>query len=231
MKNPGWLIDFVDIIYPDSCLGCDTPLVSNEQCLCVYCRAELPFTHFHTHTENRILNIFKGRCLLQKATSYLHFSKGGIVQSLMHALKYKARKEVAAVMGSMAAHDLMKSGFFDDIDLIIPIPLHPKKLASRGYNQSELLARAMAETAELPLVTENLIRTTFSETQTKKTRFARWLNVKSIFKVNDPEQLHQKHILLVDDVVTTGSTIESSVVQLETIPGIRISLFTLAVAQ
>lgn len=207
------------------------PLVANEECLCLYCRDELPKTNFHTIPENPVLAIFKGRCLLQKATSYLYFSKGGIVQSLMHSFKYKGRTEAGEVMGRMAGEELTEAGFFEDIDLVMPIPLHPKKLAKRGYNQSEILARHLAIPAGIPVSTDNLVRVRVSETQTKKSRFARWLNVESIFKVIHPEMLKGQHILLVDDVVTTGSTIEGSVVQMETIPGIKISLFTLAMAK
>lgn len=231
MKNPGWLNDFVDIIYPNACIGCETPLVTNESCLCVYCLAELPKTNFHTYTDNEVLNIFKGRCKLEKATSYLYYAKGGIVQKSLKALKYRGRQEVGALLGTMAATELMETGFLKDIDVLLPIPLHPKKLARRGFNQSEIVAQAISEVSEIPVSNNNLVRITHSDTQTKKSRFARWLNVESIFSVLDEESFQYKHLLLIDDVVTTGSTVEGSVIKMESIQGIRISLFTVAMAK
>ncbi len=231
MNNVSWLGDFIDVIYPSSCLGCQTPLVGNESHICTYCISELPKTDFHQIEDNVILRTFSGRCLLQKASSYLHFSKGGIVQALLHALKYKGRTEVGELLGTMAGSELYQDGFFDDIDFVVPIPLHPKKLKKRGYNQSEILASALSATSNINLNTDNLIRVEFTETQTRKSRFARWLNVETVFQVSHPKLFENKHILLVDDVVTTGSTVEGCVAQMERIPGIRISLFTLAYAQ
>ena len=141
MQKFGWLNDFMDVIYPTSCLGCDQPLVANEAHICLYCRSELPKTNLHKIPENEVLRIFNGRCLLQKASSYLYFSKGGIVQSLMHAFKYKGHTEIGSLLGQMAGKELGNDGFFQDIDFLVPVPLHPKKLAKRGYNQSEIFAQ------------------------------------------------------------------------------------------
>ncbi len=231
MNNPEWLGDFIDVIYPASCVGCQTPLVGNESNICTYCLFELPKTDFHKIQDNVVQRAFSGRCLLQKATSYLHFSKGGVVQALLHALKYRGRTEIGDLVGAMAARELLQDGFLDDIDFVVPIPLHPQKLEKRGYNQSEILASAVADNSNVKLNTNNLVRVEFTETQTRKSRFARWLNVETVFKVIDPGIFENKHILLVDDVVTTGSTVEGCVVQMERIPGIKISLFTLAYAK
>lgn len=231
MNNPEWLGDFIDVIYPSACVGCQTPLVGNESNICTFCLFELPKTDYHKIPDNIILKAFSGRCILQKATSYLHFSKGGIVQALLHALKYRGRTEIGELIGGMAGIELYQDGYFDDIDFVVPIPLHPEKLDKRGYNQSEILASAIADNSNLILNTDNLIRVEFTETQTRKSRFARWLNVETVFKVCETELFKNKHILLVDDVVTTGSTVEGCVVQMERIPGIKISLFTLAYAK
>lgn len=226
-----WLHDFIDIIYPSACLGCHQPLVSHEDIICINCLHELPKTHFHADDDNPVLRIFSGRCFLEKATSYVRFVKGGIVQSLMHEFKYKGHQDVGTRLAQLAVSELRQTSFFKEIDAIIPVPLHPKKLKIRGYNQSEIIAHAIAEDTHLPVMTENLVRQYANETQTRKSRFARWLNVKTVFAVTEPENLKNKHILLVDDVITTGSTAEACVTQLEKIEGVRVSLFTLAIAQ
>lgn len=226
-----YLRDLVDIIYPNACLGCRQPLVSQEEILCGQCLSELPKTNFHRIKDNEVEKVFIGRCHLKKATSYLYFSKGGIVQAFMHQLKYKGKKEVGSFFGRMIGQELKKDGFFDDLDYLLPIPLHPKKLAKRGYNQSGMLAAGMAETTGLPVLTDNLVRVAHSETQTKKSRFARWLNVESIFEIKDPTALRNRHLLLIDDVITTGATVEASATKLAAIPGVQVSLLTLARAK
>ncbi len=226
-----FLHDLVDIIYPSACLGCRQPLVAQEETLCSYCLAELPKTNFHQIKENEVEKVFIGRCHLQKATSYLYFAKGGIVQSVMHQLKYKGKQEVGLFFGKMAGQELMNHGFFDDIDLLVPIPLHPAKLKKRGYNQSEVLACGLAEITGLAVETNNLVRVAHSETQTKKSRFARWLNVETIFEIQEPGIFNHKHVLLIDDVITTGATVEASATRIAAIPGTRVSLLTLAVAR
>ncbi len=231
MNTPYWFNDFIDLFYPDSCLGCQAPLVSNESTLCLQCLNELPQTQFHLLKNNAVEQVFIGRCHLQKATSFLYFSKGGIVQSMMHALKYKGRKEVAELLGSLAAQKLLKDGFFDDIDILAPIPLHPKKLALRGFNQSQLIASSMGAVSNIPVSDDNLIRTTHTDSQTKKARFARWLNVESVFELKEPQLLYNKHVLLIDDVITTGATVEACVTKLQSLPHIKVSLFTLGVAK
>lgn len=231
MLKHTWLHDFIDIIYPNACLGCQEPLVSNEDLICLNCLHELPKTDFYPDDDNPVLRIFSGRCMLEKATSFLRFVKGGKVQSLMHHFKYKNYPEVGTKLTNLAISDLRQTAFFSDIDVIIPIPLHPKKLRKRGYNQSEVIARAISDHTHIDLVTDNLERKYFNETQTKKSRFARWLNVKTVFTVNDLEALKGKHILLIYDVVTTGATVEACALQLEKAESVRISLFTLAIAQ
>lgn len=230
MVKLAWLDDLIDVIYPNACLGCQVPLVSHEELICLHCRINLPKTNFHLTADNSIQKIFTGRCLLERATSYLYFAKGGIVQSLLHALKYKGRIDVGEYLAGIAVQDLLNSKFLKDVDIIVPIPLHPKKLAKRGFNQSEIIAKALASASGIALDTENLHRAIFTETQTRKSRFGRWLNVEAVFQLKNPELFNHKHILLVDDVITTGSTVESCILKMVSVPEIKISLFTLAVA-
>lgn len=225
------LKDLLDIIYPETCLACDNPLVAGEELICLPCISEFPKTDFHHIKENKVVQTFKGRCLFQKASSWLYFTKGGKVQSMMHALKYRGRTDIGHKLGTMLARELSQSDFFADIDLLVPVPLHPKKFKKRGYNQSAILALAISEITNIPISENNLTRTHFNQTQTRKSRFSRWLNVKTIFDIGEPEKFQNRHLLLIDDVVTTGSTIEACVIKLENIKGIRISLLTLAIAQ
>lgn len=224
------LRDLVDIIYPNACMGCRQPLVSGESILCTACLLEIPKTNYHRIPENEVMRIFIGRCRLERAAAFLYFAKGGIVQALMHELKYRGRKEAGTFLGRMAGIELRESDFVQDVDCVVPVPLHPKKLKKRSYNQSEVFADAFCETADIPLIADNLIRVTHSATQTKKSRFARWQNVESIFEINDPSTFKNKHVLLVDDVVTTGSTLEACTTKLIA-AGALVSVLTIAVAK
>lgn len=230
MGKNSFLTDLLDLCYPSACTACQTPLVQNEDVICTYCLHNLPLTGFELLNENPLLSSFTGRCRLEKAASYMFFEKGGRVQNLLHALKYLGRKEVGQRLGELMGRSLQKSGFLNTIDLIIPIPLHPRKFKKRGYNQSSLLAQPIARINDIPFLEDALIRGSFSETQTRKSRFARWLNVRDIFQVADREVFKDRHVLIIDDVVTTGSTVEACADKLAAIPGCRQSLFTAAIA-
>lgn len=226
------LKDFSDLFYPSSCLGCKQPLVEHENTLCLFCINELPKTNYHHYAENNpVHSLFTGRCQIKKATAFIYFNKGGIVQSMMHALKYKGHKELAAKLGIMATQELKESNFFSNIDLIVPIPLHPKKRKLRGFNQSEIIAEAISKESQVPISFNNLIRRYHNPTQTRKSRFARWLNVKSIFELKNALEFENKHILIIDDILTTGATIESCVDKLTSIKNVKCSVFTLGIAQ
>jgi ComF family protein len=174
--------------------------------------------------------MFWGRCVIEKASSFSFYTRGSRMRKLIHNMKYRQRKEIGYELGRLYSASLKSSGFSDDFDLIIPVPLHPSKLRKRGYNQSEYIARGIAEVTNIPVETMCLKRVVGAGTQTKSSRFDRWLNVKGIFKVDRPDKLIGKHILLVDDVITTGSTIESCAIELLKIENVKVSVVALAAA-
>jgi len=224
------LNDFISLIYPKTCMACGKSLYKNENCLCTYCLYHLPKTNFHLEKDNEVERVFWGRVRIESAASFLYFSKGGKVQKIMHKLKYKGRQEIGVFLGEQYGLELLNSDTFKNIDIIIPVPLHKMKLKKRGYNQSEKFAEGLSLSMKKPVSTDNLYRKIFSETQTKKTRYKRWQNVESIFDIKNPELLKSKHILLVDDVITTGATMEACVNVLKKVEDIKISIASIAYA-
>ena len=177
--------------------------------------------------------MFWGRLPLERATSFLQFQKSGKVQRLIHHFKYKGVKEIGYTLGQMAAFELKEKGFFEGIDSIVPIPIHKLKLKKRGYNQSYFIAEGISDAIQIKIDLELITKEIHTESQTKKSRFKRWQNVDSSFKLNMERipEYRGKHILLVDDVLTTGSTLEACGSQLLQIPGVKLSLLTMAVAE
>jgi ComF family protein len=226
-----WISDFINLFFPNLCQACGKPLIKNEKTLCLSCFYKLPKTNFHLHKENPISQIFWGRVDIHTATSYLFFNKGGHVQKLIHQLKYKGNTETGRYLGELMGADLKKSSVFSGIDLIIPVPLHIKKIHKRGFNQSEIISQGISEAMQIPVDTSSFNRLEHTETQTKKDRYTRWENVEGKFGVINSEKLEGKHILLVDDVLTTGATLESCAHSLLKVPQTRVSLATLAYAQ
>ncbi len=222
--------DFISLFYPDNCLACGNNLFKSERILCTSCLFHLPKTNYHFEKDNPISKIFWGRTEIEIASAFYFFVKASKLQHLIHQLKYKGKKEIGVFIGEIYGEELVKSEFYKNIDLIIPVPLHPKKEKLRGYNQSEVFARGLSASMNIPVDTLTLIRTYASETQTKKTRFKRWENVKEIFEIRDAEKIENKHILLVDDVITTGATLESCANMLNKISGVKISIAGIAIA-
>ncbi len=222
--------DFISLFYPNNCVACQNALFRNEQTICTSCLFHLPKTEYHYEKDNPISRIFWGRTEIEIAASYCFFVKAGKVQHLIHQLKYKGKKEIGILLGEIYGKELLKSAFFQNIDVIIPVPLHPKKEKKRGYNQSEMFGIGLSSGMQIPLDKTTLIRTYASETQTKKSRFKRWENVKEIFDLQNADLLENKHILLIDDVITTGATIEACVNMLKKIKNVKISIVSIAAA-
>jgi ComF family protein len=204
-----YLKDFIGLFFPRICLVCGNNLLNREELVCLQCLHELPRTNFHMEERNPVAELFYGRVQLEAATAFFFFNKGSKYQKLIHSLKYKGMKEIGILMGTHFAIDLEKSPLFSAIDIICPVPLHPKKEKKRGYNQSECIARGMAGRMGKSLSTGNLMRRVYTDSQTRKGRYERWENVEGIFDLSRPKEFEDKHILLVDDVVTTGSTLEA----------------------
>ncbi len=221
--------DFLSLIYPDCCACCGRDLFRTEECICMLCEAQLPRTNFHDFDDNPIEKKLYGRCNYQAATAFLYFSKKGMVHRMIHELKYNDNSSVGVKMGELFGRSLKKSKRFNDFDFIIPVPLHPKKERQRGYNQALKLVEGMNSVFGVGISTNHLIRKILNTTQTRKNRWQRWQNVSSIFDIQKPKELENKKVLLVDDVITTGATIEACAQTLETVRGIQLSVACLAV--
>jgi len=224
------LNDMLSFIYPPVCCSCGKILKVDSLVLCFECRFSLPKTDFHKFKGNPIEKIFWGRVPIHRASSYYYFKKGGKVQNLIHMLKYKGQQKVGETIGHLMGDELKQNEDFKDVSYVIPVPLHPKKLKKRGYNQSDSFAIGLSDKLKVEPQLNQLVRTISTQTQTKKSRWDRWLNVESIFKLNEPEKFTGKHVLLVDDVITTGATIESCAQKLREVPDIKISIASIAFA-
>ena len=201
-----------------------------EQCLCLMCAQDLPLTRFHEDPTNRVEQLFLGKVKIEAASAFLHFNPTGKVQRMLHRLKYHHDMELGQYLGRAMAKDLMSSARFSDVDCFLAVPLHPRKEHMRGYNQRQVFVDGMRQVWPLESVGEDLVRVVRTPSQTKRSRLDRWLNVKEAFQLPDPERLRGKHVLIVDDVVTTGSTLEGCAKALSGVPDIRISVYTAACA-
>ncbi len=231
-KLKTYLVDFLHLIFPHLCAGCGRSLHTNEGVICVFCLHAMAETDFHNDPANPVAKSFYGRVPIQQAAAFYSFVKGGIVQALIHALKYKGKTAVGMQLGKLYGSQLKDHPIYSQVDLIIPIPLHPKKLQKRGYNQAEFFATGIASILNKPIITTAITRNKNTRTQTKLKRLDRWNNVNDIFQITDHELLKHKHILLVDDVVTTGATLDACATELiKTIPNVKISIAAIAYAE
>ena len=221
---------FVDLLYPHVCEACQKPLTEGEQILCTYCRYEIPLTNFWKSKDNPAAMLFWGKVELEQASSFFYYAKDSRYRQLMHKLKYKGRKEIGVYLGKLYGDYLAKSSLYNSVDVIIPLPLHSKRLARRGYNQSEKIAEGISMAMQKPLLPDALQRNVYTETQTNKNRMERWKNVENVFSVAKPELLSNKHILIVDDIATTGATLEVCANTILQTVSCKVSVVTLAYA-
>ena len=224
-----YLTNFISLVYPETCCACRRCLMAHEKHLCTVCRTLLPQTRFHKHKENQLSKIFWGRQHIETGTALYFFHKRGRVQRVIHQFKYKGNIELGHFLGTILGHNLAQSGLYSSVNCVIPVPLHPDKERKRGFNQSEIIARGIANSMKIECQTDLLIRRKHTETQTRKDRLQRWQNVCAVFDTPNPELLEHKSILLVDDVITTGATMEACIERLLLVNGVRVWIATLAI--
>ncbi len=226
-----WINDFLSLMYPSNCASCGNVLIHGENVLCSFCLFKLPKTNFHLENNNPLHNLFFEPFHFHAIAACYFYKKGDKVQQMIHALKYKNRPEIGIEIGKQYGFEISQSPLFQNIDIIVPVPLHPKKLKIRGYNQSDVFAQGLSQSLKINIDNDCLQRTKFTETQTKKSKYERWQNVNSKFIVGNPEKYQGKHIVIVDDVITTGSTIEACALPMLEIKDVKISVLSIACAQ
>ncbi len=217
------------LLFPNYCSVCNRNLMYYEKAICMHCQSRLPRLMMCDEADNQVEKVFWGRVPLESATALLKMPRNGVTQRLIHRLKYHNDKEVGERLGALLGHEMQQSMRMCAFDYIIPVPLHPKKMHVRGYNQCDCIAQGIAEACQVSALLNNLTRVQHTTSQTRRGRLSRWNNVKDVFWVKDPELLENKHVLLVDDVITTGATIEGCAKALLKVKGLKLSVAALAV--
>ena len=226
-----WFADFLDLVFPRTCEACQSVLLNQEKILCTSCLIDLPRADFKENDDTNLSKKFWGKLPVAHTLSFLKFTKKGKVQRLLHNLKYRNKPEVGILLGELFGRELKEIGFDKKIDLLISVPLHAQKLKQRGYNQADCIAEGLSKSLEIPFEKDLLKRIKFTETQTRKSRFERFQNVENIFEVIDVEKIKNKRVAIVDDILTTGATIESCGITLLERGCSEVSVMTIASAQ
>lgn len=222
--------EILSLIYPHVCLSCKKPLRKSDQHICRGCKRQLPKTNFTSRKENPVMKLLWGKAEVQHASSIFYFNKGNRMQKLMHQLKYKGQEKLGEELGEIMGQELLKEKSYQDIDGIIPIPLHISKYRIRGYNQCDSLAKGLSKVLKTELITEAVIRNRANISQTLKNHFERHVNVEELFEVKKPELIDNRKILLIDDVITTGSTLASCAKAINRSSNSKLMVATLAIA-
>lgn len=230
MQIKSYWESFVSILFPPLCVSCENVLLYQEEFVCTACRYHLPINDHYLFKQNELTQRLLGKAPIDTGAAYLSFSKSSLVQAIVHKLKYHKDHRVGKYLGQCFGAQLLTSPFYSDIDLVVPLPLHRKKKRIRGYNQSEYIAQGIAEAMSIPLNRSNFVRVINTDSQTKKSRLDRYDNVESAFTCVKPAVFEQKHVLLVDDVLTTGATIASAARTLAEQCRCKVSIAVLAIA-
>jgi ComF family protein len=221
--------DLIYLLYPEICYACDTEPPAKNQIFCTSCLYELPFTDHFENQENELLFHFAGRHKVSFGAALLYLHKKGMVHRMMNNLKYKKHRDIAEVLGNYFGKALLETEFVGELHYIVPVPIHYKKMKKRGFNQSELFANGISEVIKIPVMSDNLVKSKETSSQTGLNRTQRLENVHSTIEIKKPDMLHGKHILLVDDIITTGATLESCMMSLAEARDIKVAVGTMAI--
>jgi ComF family protein len=223
-----FLNPLLHLFFPHTCCGCGTELLEENVLFCIYCEASMPFTRFEFFPCNPIEKIFWGRVDIQAAAAHMYFTRGSSIQKSLHLLKYKGRKQVGYYFGARMGMAIKNCDRFAGCELIIPLPLYAAREKKRGYNQANVIAEGISTQLNIPVISDVIFRTRKTETQTKKSRIQRWKNMEDSFEIRNPDKIRGRHILLIDDVITTGASLEACARVLANIPGVNLSIYCLA---
>lgn len=222
------LDDFIGLIFPRLCCACGQPLLRGEEYICLSCIVNIPRTNYHNLLDNPVEKLLWGRCKIERAATFSHFSRDSRMQQLIYNLKYNGIGDIGIAIGKLYGSELKRSNFLSGIDMIVPLPLHKRKERQRGYNQSELIAKGISLSTDIPSISTIIVKKRYNKSQTGKGRIDRWKNVEGVYMVPDYSAITNKHILLVDDVITTGATMEAAASELLKGEGVRVSVIALA---
>ena len=220
----------INLFFPKVCYACSNFLSDNEDTICINCRHDLPITNFHFNDDDTVKKVLRGRAKIEHATALFRFEKKGPIQQLIHGLKYKSYEHIGALLGDWLGGELSETEAFQGIDMVIPVPMHDKKLKKRGYNQVTKFGQQIAKALNVEYVDDVLIKITNTSSQTTKKRVARWNNTNELFALKNISKIENKHILLVDDIITTGATLEACCLVLNQAKHLKISIATMAIA-